>query len=66
MIDRYLQSGDLFVLYDDNDLKSVCVVAPIGSGNCELKMEKIINRTFDGKCFPVFAHINKNNYDRYN
>jgi GNAT superfamily N-acetyltransferase len=36
MIDKYLASGDLFALYD-NDLKSVCVVAPIDSETCELK-----------------------------
>jgi len=36
MIDRYLESGDLFALYDD-DLKSVCVVAPIDGETCELK-----------------------------
>jgi len=36
MIDKYLQSGDLFALFDD-DLKSVCVVVPINSETCELK-----------------------------
>ena len=36
MIDKYLASGDLFALYDD-DLKSVCVVMPIDSETCELK-----------------------------
>lgn len=36
MIDRYLEGGDLFALYDD-DLKSVCVVAPIDGETCELK-----------------------------
>jgi GNAT superfamily N-acetyltransferase len=36
MIDKYLPNGDLFALYDD-DLKSVCVVAPINSETCELK-----------------------------
>ena len=36
MIDRYLSSGDLFALYDD-DLKSVCVVVQINSDTCELK-----------------------------
>ena len=46
MIDRYLESGDLFALYDnklnendldDSDLKSVCVVLPVDSETCELK-----------------------------
>ena len=36
MIDKYLPSGDLFALYDD-DLKSVCVVFPIDKETCELK-----------------------------
>jgi GNAT superfamily N-acetyltransferase len=36
MIDKYLPSGDLFALYDD-DLKSVGVVVPIDSETCELK-----------------------------
>jgi len=37
MIDRYLQPGDMFALYDDGRLKSVCVVLPIDSDSCELK-----------------------------
>jgi GNAT superfamily N-acetyltransferase len=36
MIDRYLESGDLFALYDD-DLKAVCVVVEIDNTACELK-----------------------------
>lgn len=36
MIDRYLEKGDMFALYDD-DLKSICVVVPIDSDTCELK-----------------------------
>jgi len=36
MIDRYLESGDMFALYDD-DLKTVCVVAAIDAETCELK-----------------------------
>lgn len=36
MIDQYLESGDLFALYDE-DLKSVCVVARIDDLTCELK-----------------------------
>lgn len=36
MIDKYLDSGDMFALYDD-DLKSICVVVPINSDTCELK-----------------------------
>ena len=36
MIDRYLETGDMFALYD-NDLKSVCVVVAIDEETCELK-----------------------------
>ena len=36
MIDRYLESGDMFALYDD-DLKTVCVVVAIDKESCELK-----------------------------
>lgn len=36
MIDRYLESGDMFALFND-DLKTVCVVAPIDKETCEIK-----------------------------
>ncbi len=36
MIDRYLESGDMCALYDD-DLKAVCVVVAIDKETCELK-----------------------------
>jgi GNAT superfamily N-acetyltransferase len=36
MIDRYLESGDMFALFDD-DLRTVCVVAAIDKETCELK-----------------------------
>lgn len=36
MIDRYLEQGELFALYD-GDLKSVCVVIAIDDSVCELK-----------------------------
>ncbi len=36
MIDKYLERGELFTLYD-NDLKSVCVVTKEGKGIYELK-----------------------------
>lgn len=36
MIDKYLESGDMFALYDD-DLKTVCVVVTIDKETCELK-----------------------------
>ncbi|PRY91996.1 N-acetyltransferase [Marinilabilia salmonicolor] len=36
MIDRYLEKGDMFALFDDG-LKTVCVVAAIDETTCELK-----------------------------
>lgn len=36
MIDRYLERGDMFALYDD-DLKSICVVTNESEGVYELK-----------------------------
>ena len=36
MIDKYLERGELFALYDD-DLKSVCVVTDEGSGVFEIQ-----------------------------
>jgi ribosomal protein S18 acetylase RimI-like enzyme len=36
MIDRYLERGDMFALFDD-DLKSVCVVARLSDSQVELK-----------------------------
>lgn len=36
MIDRYLESGEMFVL-EDNGVKAVCVVTNEGNGVCELK-----------------------------
>lgn len=36
MIDRYLERGDMFALFDD-DLKTVCVVVSIDKETCELK-----------------------------
>ena len=36
MIDKYLENGDMYALYDD-DLKTVCVVVAIDEETCELK-----------------------------
>jgi GNAT superfamily N-acetyltransferase len=36
MIERYLEDGDLFALYDD-DLRAVCVVIHVDNDSCELK-----------------------------
>jgi len=36
MIDKYLERGEMFALYD-NELKSICVVTRESSDTCELK-----------------------------
>lgn len=37
MIDRYLERGMLYALYDAGILRSICVVTDEGGGVCELK-----------------------------
>ena len=37
MIDRYLDRGELFALYEGEELKSVCVVTAESETLCELK-----------------------------
>lgn len=37
MIDKYLEKGHLFVLYDKENLKSVCVIIQIDSTTIEIK-----------------------------
>ena len=50
MIDRYLDRGELFALYDGEELKSVCVVTAESEMLCELKnlatMETARNRGY--------------------
>ena len=36
MIDKYLDKGEMFTLFED-DLKAICVVVDQGDGVCELK-----------------------------
>ena len=47
MIDRYLEIGDMFTLFDD-DLKTVCVVSAIDKDTCELK-NKTTHPKYQGK-----------------
>ena len=70
MIDRYLEQGDMFALYDD-DLKSICVVTKEAEGIYELKNiatyekyqrqgygKKLIDYIFkyyNGKCKTMFV-----------
>jgi GNAT superfamily N-acetyltransferase len=65
MIDKYLASGDLFALYDD-DLKSVCVVLPIDSETCELKniatYEKYHGKGYGKALINFISDFYKNDY----
>lgn len=60
MIDRYLERGELFALYDGG-LKSVCVVTQESDDVCELKniatREKWHGRGYGGKLLQhIFSH----------
>ena len=65
MIDKYLPSGDLFALYD-NDLKSVCVVIPIDNETCELKniatYEKYQGKGYGKELIRFISGFYKNDY----
>ena len=43
MIDRYLDQGEMYVLYDHGRAVTAAVVADLGGGKCELK--KYIHHT---------------------
>lgn len=65
MIDRYLENGDMFALYDD-DLKTVCVVAEIDGETCELKniatYQKYQGKGYAKSLIKFIADFYKNNY----
>lgn len=65
MIDKYLPYGDLFALYDD-DLKSVCVVAPVDTHTCELKniatYERFQGEGYGSALIKFISDFYKNNY----
>jgi len=65
MIDKYLESGDMFALYDD-DLKTVCVVAAIDKETCELKniatYEKYQGKGYGKAMIKYIADFYKNSY----
>jgi GNAT superfamily N-acetyltransferase len=65
MIDKYLYSGDLFTLYD-NDLRSFCVVVPIDNETCELKniatYEKYQGKGYGKALINYISDFYKNDY----
>ncbi len=65
MIDRYLDEGDLFALYDD-DLKAVCVVAQVDNRICELKNIAVYEQ-FQGQGYgtTLIEYISNHYRNRY-
>ncbi len=65
MIDRYLESGDMFALFDD-DLKTVCVVAEVDETTCELKniatYEKFQNQGYGKALIDFISNYYKDSY----
>lgn len=65
MIDKYLEAGDMFALYDD-DLKTVCVVVPIDKETCELKniatYEKYQGKGYAKSLIRYISDYYKNSY----
>ena len=66
MIDKYLENGDLFALYD-NDLKSVCVVIQTDKDTCELKniatYEKYQGKGYGKTLIKFISDFYKNDYN---
>lgn len=66
MIDRYLESGELWTL-DDNGVKAVCVVADVGDGILEIKNLAVVpnfQRKGYGKAMLEFIAEKYKNYSR--
>lgn len=65
MIDRYLESGDLFTLYND-DLKAVCVVTKENGTTCELKniavYEQFQGQGYGSALIKYISDFYKNQY----
>ena len=65
MIDRYLQSGDMFAILDDN-VKTVCVVVAKDKEICELKniatYEKYQGRGYGKVLIKYITDFYKNDY----
>lgn len=65
MIDKYLERGELFALYDD-DLKSVCVVTEESADTCELKniatYEKWHGNGYGSKLIQYISAFYKDRY----
>ncbi len=65
MIDKYLDNGDLFALYN-GDLKSICVVTQPDKDTCELKniatYEKYQGKGYGKSLIKFISDFYKSNY----
>jgi len=65
MIDKYLERGEMFALYD-NELKSICVVTRESSDTCELKniatYEKWHGMGYGSKLIQYISSFYKDKY----
>jgi GNAT superfamily N-acetyltransferase len=65
MIDKYLEGGDMFALYDD-DLKSICVITQVNKNTCELKniatYEKYQGKGYGKILIKFVSDFYKNDY----
>ena len=66
-IDKYLESGELFALYDD-DLKCICLVTEEGNGTLEIQNlatdERYQKQGYASKLMDHIAEHYKGRYDR--
>lgn len=65
MIDRYLEDGNMFALYDD-DLKAVSIVVHIDNNTCELKNIAVYTQ-YQGQGYgsTLIRHICNHYKERY-
>lgn len=65
MIDRYLENGDMFALFDD-DVKTICVATEINSDICELKniatYEKYQGKGYGKALIKFISNFYNNDY----
>lgn len=65
MIDKYLENGDVFGLYDE-ELRSICVLSEVDQDTCELKNIATYQQ-YQGKGFAsaLIEHISEVHKDKY-
>ena len=67
MIDRYLSRGEMFALFDNDILKTICIVTDEGNSVCELKniatYPKFQGQGYAKKLIKFIFEYYKNNYN---